>query len=75
MEILVFYDIAPQPFRIQICSASQNDRLDFSFLKDTYAIAKIWQERGVNRQFMSCKFDASPSNSITAAFNRNSRNL
>ena len=61
MEILVFYDIAPQPIKIQIRSASQNDRLDFSFLKDIYAIAKIWQERGVNRQFMSCKFDASPS--------------
>ena len=49
MEILAFYDIAPQPIKIQICSASQNDRLDFSFLKDIYAIAEKWLERGVNR--------------------------
>ena len=49
MEILVFYDIAPQPIKIQIRSESQNDCLDFSFLKDIYAIAKKWLERGVNR--------------------------
>ena len=49
MEILVFYDIAPQPIKIQIRSESQKDRLDFSFLKDIYAIAKKWLERGVNR--------------------------
>ena len=49
MEILAFYDIAPQPIKIQIHSASQNDRLDFSFLKDIYAIAEKWLERGVNR--------------------------
>ena len=48
-EILAFYDIAPQPIRVQICSASQNDRLDFSFLEDIYAIAKKWLEGGVNR--------------------------
>ena len=48
MEILVFYDIAPQPIKIQIRSASQNDRLDFSFLKDINAIAEKWLERGVN---------------------------
>ena len=45
MEILVFYDIAPQPIKIQIRSVSQNDRLDFSFLK----VAEKWLERGVNR--------------------------
>ena len=61
MEILAFYDIAPQPIKIQIRSASQNDRLDLSFLKDIYAIAKKWLERSVNRWFMSRKFDASPS--------------
>ena len=48
-EIFAFYDIAPQPIKIQIRSESQNDRLDFSFLKDIYAIAKKWLERGVNR--------------------------
>ena len=36
MEILAFYDIAPQPIKIQIRSASQNDRLDLSFVKDIY---------------------------------------
>ena len=40
MEILAFYDIAPQPVKIQICSASQTDRLDFNFLKDIYAIVE-----------------------------------
>ena len=49
MEILAFYDIAPQQIKIQIRSASQNDRLDFSFLKDIHAIAKKLLERGVNR--------------------------
>ena len=49
MEILVFYDIAPQPIKIQIHSASQNDRLGSSFLKDIYAFAEKWLERGVNR--------------------------
>ena len=49
MEILAFYDIASPPIKIQICSASQNDRLDFSFLKDIYAIAEKWLESGVNR--------------------------
>ena len=60
-EILAFYDIAPQPIQIQIRSASLNDRLDFSFLKDIHAIAKKLLERGVNRWFMSRKFDASVS--------------
>ena len=47
-KFLAFYDIAPQPIKIQIRSASQNDRLDFSFLKDINAIAEKWLERGVN---------------------------
>ena len=49
MEILAFYDIALQPIKIQIRSASQNDRLDFSFLKDIVEIAEKWLKRGVNR--------------------------
>ena len=46
MEILAFYDIAPQPMKIQIHSVSQNDRLDFGFLKDIYAIAKKMVRKG-----------------------------
>ena len=61
MEILAFYDIAPQQIKIQIRSASQNDGLDVSFLKDSYTIAEKWRESGANREFMSCKFDASTS--------------
>ena len=61
MEILAFNDIAPQPIKIQIRSASQNDYLDFRFLKDIYCNCRKWLERGVNRWFMSRKFDAPPS--------------
>ena len=65
MEILAFYDIALQPIKIQIRSASQNDRLDFSFLKDIYEIAEKWLKRGVNRWFMSRKFDAPLSKNVS----------
>ena len=40
MEILAFFNIAPQPIKIQIHSAPQNDRLDFSFLEDIYVYAE-----------------------------------
>ena len=36
MEILAFYDIAIEPIKLQTRSASQNYRLNFSFVKDTY---------------------------------------
>ena len=36
MEILVFYAIAIEPIKLQTHSASQNDRLNLSFVKDTY---------------------------------------
>ena len=35
MEILAFYAIAIEPIKVQTCSASQNDRLNLSFVKDT----------------------------------------
>ena len=35
MEILVFYAIAIEPIKVQTHSASQNDRLNISFVKDT----------------------------------------
>ena len=49
MEILVFFNIAPQPIKIQIHLAPQNDRLDFSFMKDIMKLPKKWLERVVNR--------------------------
>ena len=35
MEIPAFYAIAKEPIKVQTCSASQNDRLNLSFVKDT----------------------------------------
>ena len=36
MEILAFYAIAIEPIKLQTHSASQNDRLNLSFVKDIY---------------------------------------
>ena len=36
MEIFAFCVIIHEPIKIQTCSAPQNDRLNFSFVKDTY---------------------------------------
>ena len=36
MEILVFYAIAIESIKLQTHSASQNDRLNLSFVKETY---------------------------------------
>ena len=36
MEIFAFYAIAIEPIKVQTCSAPQNDRLNFSFVKDNY---------------------------------------
>ena len=35
-EILAFYAIAIEPIKLQTHSASQNDRLNLSFVKDIY---------------------------------------
>ena len=40
MKILIFYAIAIEPIKVQTCSASQNDRLNLSFVKDTYGNAE-----------------------------------
>ena len=47
MEILAFYALAIEPIKVQTHSASQNDRLNLSFVKDTYGNAKQWPERVV----------------------------
>ena len=36
MEILAFYAIPIEPIKLQTHSASQNDGLNLSFVKDTY---------------------------------------
>ena len=53
--------ITGESIKVQIGSESQNDCLNFSFVKDIYADAEKWLERVVNRLFKSRKFDASPS--------------
>ena len=40
MEILAFYAIAIEPIELQTHSASQNDRLNLSFVKDMYVDGK-----------------------------------
>ena len=40
MEILAFYVIAIEPIKLQTHSVSQNDRLNLSFVKDTYGNAE-----------------------------------
>ena len=46
MEILAFYAIAIMPIKVQTCSASQNDRLNLRFVKDTYDNAKKMAKNG-----------------------------
>ena len=38
--------IAIEPIKVQTCSASQNDRLNLSFVKDTYGSAKEMARKG-----------------------------
>ena len=46
MELLVFYAIAIEPIKVQTYSASQNDRLNLSFVKDTYGNVKKMARKG-----------------------------
>ena len=52
MEILVFYAIAIEPIKVQNCSASQNGRLNLSFVKDTYLVAKKMTRNGQKWLFL-----------------------
>ena len=40
MEILAFFAIDVEPIKVQTHSASQNDRLNLSFVKDTHGNAE-----------------------------------
>ena len=46
MKILIFYAIAIEPIKVPTCSASQNDRLNLSFVKDTHGNAKAMVRKG-----------------------------
>ena len=46
MEILTFFNITFQPIEIEIRSASQNDRLNLSFVKDKHAYGKKMARKG-----------------------------
>ena len=45
-KILAFYAIAIEPIKVQTHSASQNDRLNLSFVKDTYDNAEKMVRKG-----------------------------
>ena len=42
----MFYGIIREPIEIQMHPAPQNDRLDFSFMKDIHAIAEKMARKG-----------------------------
>ena len=42
----MFYVIAIEPIRVQTHSASQNDRLNLSFMKDAYGNARKMARKG-----------------------------
>ena len=42
----MFYAIAIEPIKVQTYSASQNDHLNLSFMKDTYGNAKKMARKG-----------------------------
>ena len=46
MEFLAFYAIAIEPIKVQTCSASQNDCLNLSFVKESYCNAKKMARTG-----------------------------
>ena len=61
-EIFAFCVITFELIEVQTGSAPQNDRLNFSCVKDIKVIGKkIWLEMVVKRTFISCKFWATPS--------------
>ena len=45
-EIFASCDITFEPIKIQTCSAPQNDRLNFSFVKDSLVVGKKMSEKG-----------------------------
>ena len=48
MEIFAFWAITREPIKIQTHSASQNDRQNFGFMKDTYGYGEKMARNGGN---------------------------
>ena len=60
MKLFAVCVIVHEPIKIQTCSAPQNDRLNFVFLKDMW-IAKKWLQIVVKLHFSCPKFWGPPS--------------
>ena len=45
-KFFAFYAITTEPIKVQTCSASQIDRLNLSFVKDTHGNAKKMARKG-----------------------------
>ena len=45
-EIFAFCVITFEPIKLQTCSAPQNDRLNFSFMKDIYVVGEKMASKG-----------------------------
>ena len=56
MDIFAFFVITFEPIRIYICSAPQNDGLNYSFVKDIKIFVEKRLKMVVKRSFVSCKF-------------------
>ena len=46
MEIIAFCVITFGPIKVKTCSAPQNDHLNLSFVKDSYADGGKWSKNG-----------------------------
>ena len=49
----MFYDIAIEPIKVQTHSASQNDRLNLSFVKDKHTEGKKWPEMFIQQPLVT----------------------
>ena len=46
MKIFAFFVITFEPIKVQMCSAPQNDRLNFSFVKDIHVVGNKMARMG-----------------------------
>ena len=69
MEIFAFCVRTFEPIKVKTCSAPQNDRLNFSFVKDICVVgAEKWLEMAGKQPFISRKFMASGSTLVVEFF-------